>query len=162
MRLYYSFRLSSSPDVSYEGMNFGLWTYAELCSGFMVACLPVMPRFLQKTIGGSQFYKRFLATVRPSKYSGGSNSGKYKVNASNGYYKNMSSARRTSDAERGLKSKDTTSEVEMDDRSITPPQHARTQSGGIRVDHTIDVRTHQLHAPQNSFDDGREERVGRW
>ena len=37
----------SSPDISYNIMILGIWTWAEATSGILVSCLPIMPKFFQ-------------------------------------------------------------------------------------------------------------------
>ena len=36
-----------SPDLSYNIIPMGLWTFAELATGFIISCLPVIPKFFQ-------------------------------------------------------------------------------------------------------------------
>ena len=40
-------KLYLTPDITYYGWLMGLWTWAEMTSGFLVACLPVTPKFAQ-------------------------------------------------------------------------------------------------------------------
>ena len=47
MRTYYTWKVASSPDVTYHIAQMGLWTYAELATGVFISCLPVIPRFFQ-------------------------------------------------------------------------------------------------------------------
>ena len=36
-----------SPDVSYNTIIMGLWTWAEIKTGILISCLPMMPKFFQ-------------------------------------------------------------------------------------------------------------------
>ena len=36
-----------SLDASYDLMLMGLWTWAEITTGMLISCLPVMPKFMQ-------------------------------------------------------------------------------------------------------------------
>ena len=47
LRTWYTFRINRSEDVSYNLTLLGLWTWAETTIGTLVACLPVLPRFVQ-------------------------------------------------------------------------------------------------------------------
>ena len=46
VRTYYTSR-SETGDVSYKLVIMGLWTWAEVTIGILVACLPIAPRFFQ-------------------------------------------------------------------------------------------------------------------
>lgn len=37
-----------TPDVSYNSLRMGLWTVAEMATGILVSCPPVMPKFFQR------------------------------------------------------------------------------------------------------------------
>ena len=39
--------MATSPDVTYHLVQMGLWTYAELATGVIISCLPVIPKFFQ-------------------------------------------------------------------------------------------------------------------
>ena len=39
--------MAGSPDTSYNVVPMGLWTFAELAIGFIISCLPVIPKFFQ-------------------------------------------------------------------------------------------------------------------
>ena len=52
MRSYYTTKLLKGSDTTYFLGHMGLWTWAEISSGIIVGCLPVMPKFLQ-TLGSS-------------------------------------------------------------------------------------------------------------
>lgn len=47
LRLYYTWKIVASPDVTYHMVQMGLWTYAELAIGVIISCLPVIPKFFQ-------------------------------------------------------------------------------------------------------------------
>lgn len=47
LRTYYTWRIVTSPDVTYHMVQMGLWTYAELATGVIISCLPVIPKFFQ-------------------------------------------------------------------------------------------------------------------
>ena len=37
----------TSPDITYLVVPMGLWSFAELATGVIISCLPVIPRFFQ-------------------------------------------------------------------------------------------------------------------
>nr|XP_023908640.1 satratoxin biosynthesis SC1 cluster protein 4-like [Quercus suber] len=45
LRTYYTWRLFTETDVSWEISFLGFWTWAELCVGTLVFCLPILPKF---------------------------------------------------------------------------------------------------------------------
>lgn len=47
LRTYYTWRIVQSPDVSYNIVPMGMWTYAEISIGIVISCLPVIPKFFQ-------------------------------------------------------------------------------------------------------------------
>ena len=47
LRTYYTWKIVTSPDITYHMVQMGLWTYAELATGVIVSCLPVIPKFFQ-------------------------------------------------------------------------------------------------------------------
>ena len=47
VRTYYSFQVPKSSDKTYNLELMGLWGWAELATGIIVGCLPVMPKFIQ-------------------------------------------------------------------------------------------------------------------
>jgi hypothetical protein len=47
LRTYYTSKIASSPDVTYNVIIMGLWTWAEITTGIIVSCLPVIPKFFQ-------------------------------------------------------------------------------------------------------------------
>ena len=55
VRTYYSFQVSKSTDKTHNLMLMGLWGWAEVATGIIVSCLPVMPRFIQHA--GPKIYK---------------------------------------------------------------------------------------------------------
>jgi hypothetical protein len=50
MRLYYSYEVDRVGDITYSIAIMGFWTYAEIASCIICACLPVFPKFFQ-TLG---------------------------------------------------------------------------------------------------------------
>ncbi|KAL9068037.1 MAG: hypothetical protein Q9161_006482 [Pseudevernia consocians] len=59
VRTYYSFQVPTSTDKTYNLELMGLWGWAELATGTIVSCLPVMPRFIQHV--GPKLHKTFLS-----------------------------------------------------------------------------------------------------
>ena len=55
VRTYYSFQVPKSTDKIYNLELMGLWGWAELATGIIVSCLPVMPRFIQHV--GPKIYR---------------------------------------------------------------------------------------------------------
>lgn len=47
LRTYYTWKIVQSPDISYNMVPMGMWTYAELSTGIVISCLPVIPKFFQ-------------------------------------------------------------------------------------------------------------------
>lgn len=47
LRTYYTWKIVQSPDISYDMVPMGMWTYAELSTGIVISCLPVIPKFFQ-------------------------------------------------------------------------------------------------------------------
>ena len=41
LRTYYTWKVVTEPDVSYNIVVMGLWTLAEVATGVIVSCLPV-------------------------------------------------------------------------------------------------------------------------
>lgn len=66
--MYYTFRLAHSDDVSFETMKMGLWTWAELTTGILISCLPVMPRFIKHL--GSKAYWALSAISKSNRKDG--------------------------------------------------------------------------------------------
>lgn len=64
VRTYYSFKIVQSPDVSYNTVIMGLWTWAEVTSGMVISCLPVMPKFFQHF--GAKTYLSFSSKFKSS------------------------------------------------------------------------------------------------
>ncbi|ERF70422.1 hypothetical protein EPUS_04700 [Endocarpon pusillum Z07020] len=54
MRTYYTWKVLKSPDVSYNVIIMGYWTIAEITTGIVVSCLPVMPKLFHHYT--SKFY----------------------------------------------------------------------------------------------------------
>ncbi|MCJ1366553.1 hypothetical protein MMC16_005682 [Acarospora aff. strigata] len=48
MRLVESIRRIESPDVTFDLLPVSLWATAEVSSGLIVCCLPIMPRFFAR------------------------------------------------------------------------------------------------------------------
>lgn len=46
-----------SPDISYNVIVIGLWSWAEMTTGVIISCLPAMPRFFQHV--GPKVYSAF-------------------------------------------------------------------------------------------------------
>ena len=63
LRTYYTFRIVQSPDVSYNVIIMGLWTWAEITSGILISCLPVMPKFFHSV--GSKIHGTFSSSSKP-------------------------------------------------------------------------------------------------
>lgn len=57
MRVYTTWTLVQSSDVSYNAVVMGLWTIAGIYMGIIVSCLPVLPRFFR--VFGPRVYKNF-------------------------------------------------------------------------------------------------------
>lgn len=47
LRLYYTYRLLSSTDTSWNEIIVGLWGMVEIAIGFLYVCLTSVPKFLQ-------------------------------------------------------------------------------------------------------------------
>ena len=45
-------------------MKLALWAYAEATSGIVVACMPLIPRFVQKTVRETMLYTRITFSLR--------------------------------------------------------------------------------------------------
>ncbi|KAF7513246.1 hypothetical protein GJ744_010642 [Endocarpon pusillum] len=54
LRTYYTWKIVKSPEVSYNFAIMGYWTIAEITTGIVVSCLPVMPKFFHHYT--SKFY----------------------------------------------------------------------------------------------------------
>ena len=52
LRTYYTWKMATSPDITYHMVQMGLWTYAELATGVIISCLPVIPKFFQHVCPG--------------------------------------------------------------------------------------------------------------
>ena len=64
LRTYYTWKVDSEPDVSYNIVEMGLWTLAEVAIGVIVSCLPVLPRFFQDI--GPKVCRAFSIETKPS------------------------------------------------------------------------------------------------
>ena len=71
LRTYYTWKVDSQPDVSYNIVKMGLWTLAEVAAGVIVCCLPVLPRFFQDI--GSKIHRAFSTDSKPSSNLGSEN-----------------------------------------------------------------------------------------
>ena len=78
LRTYYTWKIVQSPDISYNMVPMGMWTYAELSTGIVISCLPVIPKFFQHV--GPQLSRaltfRHDKVTKESSNSGSSASGK--------------------------------------------------------------------------------------
>jgi hypothetical protein len=62
--MYYSIELSKNKDFTWGATEMGLWVPVEICCGFLVACIPVFPRFFGHL--GSSLRSMFRLTKSPS------------------------------------------------------------------------------------------------
>lgn len=46
--MYYSITLYKNEDFTWGATEMGLWVPVEICCGFLVACIPVFPRFFKQ------------------------------------------------------------------------------------------------------------------
>ena len=78
LRTYYTWKIVQSPDISYNMVQMGMWTNAELSTGIVISCLPVIPKFFQHI--GPQLSRaltsRHHKTTKEFNNSGSSTSGK--------------------------------------------------------------------------------------
>ena len=68
LRTYYTWKIVQSPDISYNMVPMGMWTYAELSTGIVISCLPVIPRFFQHI--GPKLSSAFTLRSKYTKDSG--------------------------------------------------------------------------------------------
>lgn len=68
LRTYYTWKIVQSPDISYNMVPMGMWTYAELSTGIVISCLPVIPKFFQHI--GPKVSSALTFRSRPTKDSG--------------------------------------------------------------------------------------------
>ena len=71
LRTYYTWKVGSQPDVSYNIAKMGLWTLAEVAIGVIVSCLPVLPRFVRDV--GPKLRRAFSIRTKPSLNLGSEN-----------------------------------------------------------------------------------------
>lgn len=71
-RTYYTWKVVEEPDTSYNIVMMGLWTLAEVATGVIVCCLPVLPRFLRHA--GPKVYRAFSIRSKSSSSSDSANS----------------------------------------------------------------------------------------
>jgi hypothetical protein len=69
LRIKSTFTFKNNPDISYTISELGLWCVAEMTAGFMVLCLPAMPKLFK----ASPWIQKFVTALRT--ISGVSNSG---------------------------------------------------------------------------------------
>ncbi|KAI0548248.1 hypothetical protein F4679DRAFT_551780 [Xylaria curta] len=69
-RLVATVGYSTSPDVSYEISKVGLWSLAELTLGFLVFCVPSLPKLIQESKLLSRITKSVITYTLKSKRSG--------------------------------------------------------------------------------------------
>ena len=63
LRTYYTWKVDSQPDVSYNIVKMGLWTLAEVAIGVIVSCLPVLPKFFRDIV--PKIYQAFSIGTKP-------------------------------------------------------------------------------------------------
>lgn len=68
LRTYYTWKIVQSPDISYNMVPMGMWTYAELSTGIVISCLPVIPKFFQYI--GPKVSSALTLRSKSTKYSG--------------------------------------------------------------------------------------------
>ena len=68
LRTYYTYKVVKEPDISYNIVLMGLWTLAEVATGVIVSCLPVLPRFFRHA--GPTVYRVFSVKTKSSSSSG--------------------------------------------------------------------------------------------
>ena len=140
--------------MSYAAVQFGMMTYAELTFGIICACLPVMPRFMQKTFQNSLLYNRIATSLRSLVVSRGSGSRSHATASRPGAYSSQPAyrTRNPSDSEHNLKtsSSETGAEWEMDDRSYKG--HADPEHGILK---TVALETSASLAKNEPLGQGR-------
>lgn len=72
LRTYYIAKQEKSPDVSYDIMQLGRCTLAEMTAGILVSCLPTMPKFYK--LVSSKIYET-LSSITKSGVRSGANVG---------------------------------------------------------------------------------------
>jgi hypothetical protein len=60
--MYYSIELSKNKDFTWGATEMGLWVPVEICCGFLVACIPVFPRFFGHVGSGLRLLLRLKQT----------------------------------------------------------------------------------------------------
>ena len=71
LRTYYTSKIDSQTDASYNIVILGLWTLAEVATGVIVSCIPVLPRFFQDI--GPKMFRVFSIGTKPSSNPGSEN-----------------------------------------------------------------------------------------
>ncbi|KAI0198610.1 hypothetical protein F4808DRAFT_451864 [Astrocystis sublimbata] len=89
-RLVATVGYSTSPDFSYEISKVGLWSLAELTLGFLVFCIPTVPRLYQESKFMRRFGKSILSYTVKSKRSEASDQ-QYTPNDSGEYHRMQNS-----------------------------------------------------------------------
>lgn len=74
LRTYYTWKVVKEPDVSYNIILMGLWTLAEVATGIIISCLPVLPRFFRHV--GPILYRAFSLGSKSSSSSGSASTGR--------------------------------------------------------------------------------------
>lgn len=67
-RTYYTWKVVKEQDISYNILMMGLWTLAEVATGVIVSCLPILPRFFR--YAGPKLYRAFSVGSKSSSCSG--------------------------------------------------------------------------------------------
>lgn len=67
LRTYYTWKIVKSPDVSYHMLQMGLWTEAEISTGIIISCLPVIPKFIRHF--GPKVYGSLLLRLKSTSNS---------------------------------------------------------------------------------------------
>ncbi|ORX95043.1 hypothetical protein BCR34DRAFT_669540 [Clohesyomyces aquaticus] len=68
VRMYYAILLSTRKDSTYYVAMVGLWGMPEITCGYLVACLPVVPKFV-KVMRKHPFFTRLSSGIRSSFWS---------------------------------------------------------------------------------------------
>lgn len=79
VRLYYCVRVLLSHDYTYYTFLMGLGSFPEMCAGFLVICLPVLPKFVRSVFGDNLLarlgFTKFLSYFNSSPGSNNAASG---------------------------------------------------------------------------------------
>ncbi|KAL8721636.1 MAG: hypothetical protein Q9225_001725 [Loekoesia sp. 1 TL-2023] len=63
MRLQYAIKLHMYTDFTYYGFLKGIWTIIEITSGMIVACMPILPRFVQ-ALKQTRFFTQLYSSMQ--------------------------------------------------------------------------------------------------